>query len=378
MKIHEYQAKELLRRFAVPVPEGRVARTADQAAAAFQELASPIAVVKAQIHAGGRGKAGGVKLVRSADDARKAAEEMLGKALVTHQTGPQGRVVQTVWIEKGSAIDREFYAGIALDRRLGLPVMMASSEGGMEIEEVAAKHPEKILREAIEPGLGLMAYQARRLAFGIGVPADVVGKAVKLLQSLAKAYLDMDCSIAEVNPLVTTKDGSVLALDAKINFDANALFRHTELLAYRDLINPRAMQGATNAAEKLPDYFTAADEVTPKQHVDIQAASQKWVDSSISKTANVPTDYKYDEFKDIYLYAHEQGLKGCTTFRFNPEAFQGVLVKEEDLKNTKYVFTLEDGTELEVRGDEEIEYDGEIHTAANLFDAMKEGYYGKF
>jgi len=151
-----------------------------------------------------------------------------------------------------------------------------------------------------------------------------------------------------------------------------------ELLAYRELINTRAMPGSTLAAEKLPDYFTAADEVTPKQHVDIQAASQKWVDSSISKTANVPTDYKYEDFKDIYLYAHESGLKGCTTFRFNPEAFQGVLVKEEDLKNTKYVFTLEDGSELEVRGDEEIEYDGEIHTAANLFDAMKEGYYGKF
>ncbi len=151
-----------------------------------------------------------------------------------------------------------------------------------------------------------------------------------------------------------------------------------ELLAYREIVNPRAMQGSTNPAEKLPDYFTAADEVTPKQHVDIQAASQKWIDSSISKTANVPTDYKYEDFKDIYLYAHESGLKGCTTFRFNPEAFQGVLVKEEDLKNTKYVFTLEDGSEVEVRGDEEIEYDGEKHTAANLFDALKEGYYGKF
>jgi ribonucleoside-diphosphate reductase alpha chain len=151
-----------------------------------------------------------------------------------------------------------------------------------------------------------------------------------------------------------------------------------ELLAYRELVNQRAMPGSTHAAEKLPDYFTAADEVTPKQHVDIQAASQKWIDSSISKTANVPTDYKYEDFKDIYTYAYESGLKGCTTFRFNPEAFQGVLVKEEDLKNTKYVFTLEDGSEVEVRGDEEIEYDGEKHTAANLFDALKEGYYGKF
>jgi ribonucleoside-diphosphate reductase alpha chain len=150
-----------------------------------------------------------------------------------------------------------------------------------------------------------------------------------------------------------------------------------ELLAYRELVNQRAMPGSTNAAEALPDYFTAADEVTPRQHVDIQAAAQRWVDSSISKTANVPTNFPYEEFKGIYLYAHEQGLKGCTTFRFNPEAFQGVLVKEEDLKNTTYVFTLEDGTEIKAKGDEEIEYDGEKHSAANLFDALKEGYYGK-
>jgi len=151
-----------------------------------------------------------------------------------------------------------------------------------------------------------------------------------------------------------------------------------ELLAYREIINARAMPGSTSPAEKLPDYFTTADDITPKEHVDIQAASQKWIDSSISKTANVPTDYKYEDFKDIYLYAYEQGLKGCTTFRFNPEAHQGVLVKEEDLKNTTYTFTLEDGSEIAVRGDEEIEYDGEKHTAANLFDALKEGYYGKF
>jgi ribonucleoside-diphosphate reductase alpha chain len=151
-----------------------------------------------------------------------------------------------------------------------------------------------------------------------------------------------------------------------------------ELLAYRELVNSKAEPGASTPAEKLPEYFTAADEVTPRQHVDIQAAAQKWIDSSISKTANVPTDYKYEDFKDIYLYAHEKGLKGCTTFRFNPEAFQGVLVKEDDLKNTTYVFTLEDGSEIEAKGDEEIEYDGELHSAANLYDAMKEGYYGKF
>ncbi len=151
-----------------------------------------------------------------------------------------------------------------------------------------------------------------------------------------------------------------------------------ELLAYRELVNSRAIPNSQIAAEKLPDYFISADDIGPKEHVDIQAAAQLWVDSSISKTANVPTDYKYEDFKDIYMYAYEQGLKGCTTFRFNPEAFQGVLVKEDDLKNTTYIFTLEDGTEVEARGDQEVEYDGEMHTAANLFDALKEGYYGKF
>ena len=153
-----------------------------------------------------------------------------------------------------------------------------------------------------------------------------------------------------------------------------------ELLSYRALVNRKAMPGAAegDADAALPDYFITADDITPKAHVDIQAAAQGWIDSSISKTANVPTDYPYDDFKDIYMYAYDQGLKGCTTFRFNPEAFQGVLVKERDLKNTMYSFTLEDGSEIEVRGDEEIEYDGEVHTAANLFDALKEGYYGKF
>ena len=149
-----------------------------------------------------------------------------------------------------------------------------------------------------------------------------------------------------------------------------------ELLAYRELIDKKAMPEGS-AASNLPDYFVSADDISPKEHVDIQAAAQKWIDSSISKTANVPTDYAYEDFKDIYLYAYKQGLKGCTTFRFNPEAFQGVLVKEKDLKNTTYSFTLEDGSKVELKGDEEIEYDGETHTAANLFDALKEGYYGK-
>ena len=151
-----------------------------------------------------------------------------------------------------------------------------------------------------------------------------------------------------------------------------------ELLAYRELVNPNAMPYSEKEDEALPDYFITAEDITPRAHVDIQAAAQRWIDSSISKTANVPTDYPYEDFKDIYLYAYEQGLKGCTTFRFNPEAFQGVLVKENDLENTRYTFELEDGSVVEVKGNEEIEYDGETHTAANLFDALKEGYYGKF
>jgi ribonucleoside-diphosphate reductase alpha chain len=150
------------------------------------------------------------------------------------------------------------------------------------------------------------------------------------------------------------------------------------MLAYRHLINPKAEPNAKDPKNSLPDYFITADSVTPKQHVDVQAAAQKWIDSSISKTANIPTEYPFEEFKDIYLYAYDQGLKGCTTFRFNPEAFQGVLVTGEDLENTTYKFTLDDGTELELKGNEEVEYDGEIHSAANLYDAMKEGYYGKF
>ena len=151
-----------------------------------------------------------------------------------------------------------------------------------------------------------------------------------------------------------------------------------ELLAYRQLVNPRAMPGSDNPDEQLPEYFTTAEDVKPREHVDIQAAAQKWIDSSISKTANVPTEFPYEDFKDIYMYAYEKGLKGCTTFRFNPEAFQGVLVTEKDLKNTLYTFVLEDGTQVSVAGDEEIEYDGEVHSAANLFDALKDGYYGKF
>jgi succinyl-CoA synthetase beta subunit len=226
MKIHEYQAKELLRAYDVPVPRGQVAYTPEEAKSAYEQLGSALAVVKAQIHAGGRGKGGGVKLVRSGEEAHDAAKAILSKPLITHQTGPQGQPVRVLLIEEGSAIAKELYVGLAVDRALGCPVMMASSEGGMDVEEVAATHPEKILKEPVDPSLGLSAYQARRLAFGIGVPAAALGQAVKIMQALARLFIDKDCSLAEINPLIVTKDGEVMALDAKMNFDDNALYRH--------------------------------------------------------------------------------------------------------------------------------------------------------
>ena len=235
MKIHEFQAKELLRRFGAAVPAGRECRTPDEAARAFAELASPVCVVKAQIHAGGRGKAGGVKLVKSADEARAAAAGMLGKRMKTYQTGPEGQLVQRLWVEQGSEIDKELYAGIALDRESQLPVLMCSSEGGVEIEEVAHKRPEKILKQPFSPAKGLADADAKRLATGIGLAGASAAKGATFLQALCKAFVELDCSLAEINPLVTTKSGEVLALDAKMNFDSNALFRHADVLALRDL-----------------------------------------------------------------------------------------------------------------------------------------------
>jgi succinyl-CoA synthetase beta subunit len=235
MKIHEFQAKELLRRFGAAVPAGREARTPDEAAAAYAALASPVCVVKAQIHAGGRGKAGGVKVVKSAAEARAAAAGMLGKAMRTYQTGPEGQVVRRLWVEQGCAIASELYAGIALDRELQLPVVMASAEGGVEIEKVAHDSPEKILKQAFSPSTGLAAADAKRLAEGIGLRGATAERAAAFLQALAKAYVELDCSLAEINPLVTTEDGGVLALDAKFNFDSNALFRHPDVVALRDL-----------------------------------------------------------------------------------------------------------------------------------------------
>jgi len=235
MKIHEFQAKELLRRYGAAVPNGCECKSADEAARAFTELKSPVCVVKAQIHAGGRGKAGGVKVVKSADEARAAAAGMLGKRMKTYQTGPDGQLVKRLWVEQGSDIAKEFYAGIAIDRESQRPVLMCSSEGGVEIEEVAHKHPEKILKQGFSPAKGLADADAKRLATGIGLTGASADKGAAFLKALAKAYVELDCSLAEINPLVTTKSGDVLALDAKMNFDSNALFRHEDVVALRDL-----------------------------------------------------------------------------------------------------------------------------------------------
>ncbi|HEX7124326.1 MAG TPA: ATP-grasp domain-containing protein, partial [Thermodesulfobacteriota bacterium] len=234
MNVHEYQGKEILRKYGVAVPRGQVAESPDQAEAAAKALGTPVVVVKAQIHAGGRGKGGGVAVVRSPAEARAAAERILGMQLVTHQTGPEGRKVRKVLVEEGSDIARELYLGLVLDRAVGRVVMMASTEGGVEIEEVAAKHPEKILRETIDPAVGLQPYQARKLAFGLGLEGKAVGKAVAFMTALYRAYVESDCSIAEINPLVVTRQGDLLALDAKLNFDDNALYRHPDVEAMRD------------------------------------------------------------------------------------------------------------------------------------------------
>jgi succinyl-CoA synthetase beta subunit len=235
MKIHEYQAKELLKTYGVPVPNGIVAATPEEAEQAAKDLGTEVVVVKAQIHAGGRGKGGGVKIAKSPEEAREIASNMLGMNLVTHQTGPEGREVKTLLIEEGLPIDREYYLGITLDRAKGKNVFMASSEGGTEIEEVAAATPEKILRETIEPGIGLQPFQARNLAFGLGIPKKLIGQAAKFMLALANAYEKMDATILEINPFLKTKDDRLIALDAKINFDSNAMFRHKDYPELRDL-----------------------------------------------------------------------------------------------------------------------------------------------
>ncbi len=234
MKIHEYQAKAILAKYGVPVPRGEVAETVEQAVDAAKLLGGKV-VIKAQIHAGGRGKGGGVKLANGRDEAETIANQILGMTLITHQTGPEGRLVRKVLVEETLPIAKELYAGLVLDRETGKVIFMASSEGGMDIEEVAAHTPEKILKEALEPGIGLQPFQARKLAFGIGVPPESVANVAKCMLALAKAYESTDCSMAEINPLVLTDDGRVIALDAKIAFDDNAMFRHKDLAELRDV-----------------------------------------------------------------------------------------------------------------------------------------------
>ena len=235
MKIHEYQGKALLKDYGVPVPRGIVARTPEEAEAAARELDTDIVVVKAQIHAGGRGKGGGVKLAKSPEEAKQMAAEMLGMTLVTHQTGPEGREVKTLLIEEGLPIDKEFYLGLTLDRVTGRNVFMASSAGGMDIEKVAEETPELILKETIDPSVGLRGFQARKLAFGLGIPNDLINQAAKFMLLLYEAYEKMDASLVEINPFLLTKDNRLIALDAKVNFDDNAMFRHKDYADMRDL-----------------------------------------------------------------------------------------------------------------------------------------------
>nr|HAR6275163.1 ADP-forming succinate--CoA ligase subunit beta [Staphylococcus pseudintermedius] len=235
MNIHEYQGKGIFRSMGVAVPEGRVAFSAEEAVEKAKELDTDVYVVKAQIHAGGRGKAGGVKIAKSLSEVEAYANELLGKVLVTHQTGPEGKEVKRLYIEEGANIQKEYYVGFVIDRATDRVTLMASEEGGTEIEEVAAKNPEKIFKETIDPVIGLAPYQARRIAFNINIPKESINKAVKFLIALYNVFIEKDCSIVEINPLVLTGEGDVLALDSKINFDDNALFRHKDIVELRDL-----------------------------------------------------------------------------------------------------------------------------------------------
>ncbi len=235
MKIHEYQGKELLRKYGVPTPKGIVVTTPEEAEQAAKDLGTDVVVVKAQIHAGGRGKGGGVKLAKSPAEAKQLASEILGMMLITHQTAPEGQEVRTLLIEEGLPIDKEFYLGITLDRLTGRNVFMASSEGGMDIEKVAEETPELILKETIDPSVGLRPFQARKLAFGLGIPSELVNQAAKFMLSLYEAYESMDASLIEINPFLLTKDNRLIALDAKVNFDDNALYRHKDYAEMRDL-----------------------------------------------------------------------------------------------------------------------------------------------
>ncbi len=256
MNIHEYQAKQILARFGAAVPKGRFATTPDEAAAAFTALGQPKAVVKAQIHAGGRGKAGGVKLLTTASDVRDFAAKLLGKPLVTHQTGPEGRMVRRVYVEEASDVARELYLGMLVDRKAGAISVIASTEGGMDIEEVAAKTPEKILTEAINPLVGMAGYQARKIAFALGLKDKQVGQFATILASLYRAFNETDASLIEINPLVVTADGRVICLDAKMSFDDNGLFRHPDI---RELRDPNEEDPAETEAAKFDLSYVHLD-----------------------------------------------------------------------------------------------------------------------
>ncbi|MEK4629566.1 MAG: ADP-forming succinate--CoA ligase subunit beta [Solibacillus sp.] len=234
MNIHEYQGKEILRKYGVAVPKGSVAFSPDEAVKVAKELGTNVTVVKAQIHAGGRGKAGGVKIAKNLDEVRSYAKELLGKILVTHQTGPEGKEVKRLYIEEGSDIKKEYYLSLVLDRATSRVTMMGSEEGGMDIEEVAESNPEKIFKEVIDPVTGLMPFQARRMAFNMNIPSNLVNKAVALMLGIYKAFIDKDASTVEINPLVVTGDDKVVALDAKFNFDSNALYRQKDIVELRD------------------------------------------------------------------------------------------------------------------------------------------------
>jgi len=256
MNIHEYQAKEILRKNGVAVLDGRVATTPDEAEAAAQELGGGLCVVKAQIHAGGRGKAGGVKLAKTPQEARAHATALLGSTLVTHQTGPEGKEVQKIFVEQGCDIAQEFYLGMVIDRATARVTVMASSEGGVEIEEVAERSPEKILRATIDPAVGFGDFQGRQLAYGLGLPKDSVNRAVAFMRGLYRAFSESDASMAEINPLVLTKSGDLVALDAKMGFDDNALFRHADIREMRDVTEENEKEVA---ASKFDLNYIALD-----------------------------------------------------------------------------------------------------------------------
>ena len=256
MNIHEYQAKEILRKNGVAVLDGKVATTPDEAESAAEELGGGVCVVKAQIHAGGRGKAGGVKLAKTPQEAREHAAALLGTTLVTHQTGPEGKEVQKVFVEQGCDIDKEFYLGMVIDRATSRITVMASSEGGVEIEEVAERSPEKILRSTIDPAVGFGDFQGRQLAYGLGLPKDSVNKAVAFMRGLYKTFSESDASMAEINPLVLTKSGDLVALDAKMGFDDNALFRQADIREMRDVAEENEKEVA---ASKFDLNYIALD-----------------------------------------------------------------------------------------------------------------------